>query len=81
MVTPPTDSHHTLLLDSTVLPKFSHRVRFTRGAFDAANPALRNLFAADEAIATRRAVVLIDDGVARAYGDALETKLRAAARR
>ncbi len=77
VVTPPTDSHHTLLLDSTVAPKFPHRVRFTRGAFDAANPALRDLFAADEAIASRRAVVLIDDGVARAHGDALETKLRA----
>lgn len=64
-------------LDSDVRLAFAHRVRFTRGALDAANPALREVFRDDPAAASRRAVIVIDDGVARAHGGKLETALRA----
>jgi len=66
MTTPPdatpTDTAH----DRAVALSFAHRVRFTRGALDAANPTLRDVLAGDAAVATRRAVVLIDEGVAAA---------------
>ena len=61
--------HHTEVLDSAVAPRFAHRVRFTRGALDTANPALRALFASDPGIAARRAVVVLDAGVAAAQPD------------
>ena len=72
----PATHHHTLQLDRVVSPSFVHRVRFTRGALDVANPALRELFVEDMAIASRRAVVLIDEGVASAQ-PRLETQLQA----
>ncbi|MEY4116894.1 MAG: hypothetical protein RLZZ116_222 [Planctomycetota bacterium] len=72
----PATHHHTLQLDRVVGPSFVHRVRFTRGALDVANPALRELFVEDMAIASRRAVVLIDEGVASAQ-PRLETQLQA----
>ncbi|MEY5061248.1 MAG: hypothetical protein RIS45_1169 [Planctomycetota bacterium] len=72
----PAQHHHTLQLDRVVGPRFVHRVRFTRGALDAANHALRELFIEDTAIATRRAIVLIDEGVAAAHPQ-LESHLRA----
>jgi 3-dehydroquinate synthase len=51
-------------------------VRFTRGSLDAANPALRDLLVEDDAIASRRAVVLIDEGVASAH-HGIEAQLHA----
>jgi len=56
------DSAH----DRAVALSFAHRVRFTRGALNPANPVLRAVLAGDGAIATRRAVVFIDEGVAAA---------------
>jgi 3-dehydroquinate synthase len=50
----------------TVRLSVAHRVRFTRGAFDPANHALREVLASDAAITTRRAIVLVDQGVAAA---------------
>jgi 3-dehydroquinate synthase len=67
----------TTALDSDVRLAFAHRVRFTRGALDATNPALRDVFRDDPAAASRRAVIVIDDGVARAHRGALESALRA----
>ena len=72
----PAQHHHTLQLDRVVGPRFVHRVRFTRGAFDSANPALRELFIEDTAISSRRAVVLIDEGVVAANPQ-IEQSLRA----
>jgi 3-dehydroquinate synthase len=74
--TAPHHAHHTLQLDRVVGPQFVHRVRFTRGALDAANPALRDLFVEDAGIASRRAVVVIDAGVAAAQQD-IEDRVRA----
>jgi 3-dehydroquinate synthase len=65
-------------LDREVALSFAHRVRFTRDAFDPANPALREAFAEDPEIATRRAVALIDDGLARATEGEIANRLRAA---
>ena len=67
----------TTALDSDVRLAFAHRVRFTRGALDTTNPALRDVFRDDPAAASRRAVIVIDDGVARAHRGALESALRA----
>ena len=53
-------------IDRTVALSFAHRVRFTRGALDPANATLREVLSSDDAIAGRRAVVLIDEGVAAA---------------
>jgi len=72
----PAQHHHTLQLDRVVGPRFVHRVRFTRGALDATNPALRELFIEDNAVSSRRAVVLIDEGVAAANPN-MERNLRA----
>ena len=55
-----------LTLDSEVRLSFAHRVRFSCGILDPRNPALRQAFASDAAVATRRAVVLVDEGLARA---------------
>ena len=57
-------------------PVFTHRVRFTRHALDTANAALREVFIEDAAIATRRAVVVIDRGVVAA-NEGFESRLRA----
>ncbi|MFZ9915455.1 MAG: hypothetical protein ACO3IB_09020, partial [Phycisphaerales bacterium] len=73
-----TSGLRTSVLDSTVALSFAHRVRFTRDAFDPANPALREVFAEDPEIATRRAVALIDDGLARATECEIVDRLRAA---
>ena len=67
----------TTALDSDVRLAFAHRVRFTRGALDTTNPALRDVFRDDPAAASRRAVIVIDDGVARAHSGKLESALRA----
>jgi len=67
----------TTALDSDVRLAFAHRVRFTRGALDTTNPALRDVFRDDPAAASRRAVIVIDDGVARAHSGTLEPALRA----
>ena len=56
----------TLVLDSAVAPRFAHRVRFTRGLLDPANTTMVDALAGDGDIAMRRAVVVIDDGLARA---------------
>ncbi len=53
-------------IDRTVALSFAHRVRFTRGALDPANPTLREVLSSDAAMAERRAVVLVDEGVAAA---------------
>jgi 3-dehydroquinate synthase len=53
-------------LDSEVRLSFAHRVRFARGILDAQNPALREVFSSDAAVASRRAVVFVDEGFARA---------------
>jgi len=58
----PSDGAH----DRAVSPSFVHRVRFTRGALEPENPTLRDVLSGDAAIASRRAVALIDDGVADA---------------
>jgi 3-dehydroquinate synthase len=71
----PTDPA-TLVLDSAVAPRFAHRVRFTRGLLDAGNPAFVDALAGDADIAARRAVVVIDDGLARA-DPSLADRLRA----
>lgn len=57
---------HDAAHDRAVAPSFAHRVRFTRGALDASNHTLRDLLAGDAAIASRRAVVLVDEGVVAA---------------
>jgi len=67
----------TTALDSDIRLAFAHRVRFTRGALDTTNPALRDVFRDDPAAASRRAVIVIDDGVARAHRGTLESALRA----
>ncbi|MFM7050693.1 MAG: 3-dehydroquinate synthase [Planctomycetota bacterium] len=54
-------------LDSTVAPSFAHRVRFTRDVFADGNAALPAVFADDPAVATRRAVVLVDAGLDAAH--------------
>jgi 3-dehydroquinate synthase len=74
--TAPHHHHQTVQLDRVVGPRFVHRVRFTRGSLDAANPALRDLLVEDDAIASRRAVVLIDEGVASAH-HGIEAQLHA----
>ena len=66
--------------DRAVSPSFMHRVRFTRDALQPANQTLRDALSGDAAITSRRAVVLVDEGVAatqprlaervRAYFDA-----------
>ena len=66
MTTPHDATKHDSAHDRAVALAFAHRVRFTRGALDAANPTLRDVLAGDAAVATRRAVVLIDEGVAAA---------------
>ena len=65
-------------LDSEVRLAFPHRVRFTSGALDPANPTLREAFAEDDAIATRRAIAFIDDGLGRATESEIAIELRAA---
>lgn len=60
----------------TVRLSFAHRVHFTRGAFDRANDALPAALADDAAVASRRAVVLIDEGVRSAQPD-IEDRIRA----
>jgi 3-dehydroquinate synthase len=79
----PSDASH----DRAVSPSFWHRVRFTRGALGPENPTLRSVLSGDAAIATRRAVALIDEGVAdaqpriadalRAYFDAHRAQMPA----
>lgn len=66
MSQPSAHIHHTIQLDRHVAPQFVHRVRFTRDAFDLANRALVDVFVEDASIATRRAVVIVDEGLARA---------------
>jgi 3-dehydroquinate synthase len=68
----------TTNLDSEVRLGFAHRVRFTRDAFDPANPALREVFAGDRDIATRRAVAFIDAGLMQATESEIANQLRAA---
>ncbi len=53
-------------IDRKVALSFAHRVRFTRGALDPANPTLREVLSSDAAMAARRAIVLVDEGVAAA---------------
>ena len=65
-----------LVLDSAVQLAFAHRVRFTSAALDPANSALRDVFAADAAITSRRAIVLVDRGFADA-NRTIEQQLRA----
>ena len=76
----PADSSHfqTTNFDSEVRLGFAHRVRFTRDAFDPANPALREVFAGDRDIATRRAVAFIDAGLMQATDAEIAERLRAA---
>ena len=76
MTTPHDTTPHDAAHDRAVAPSFAHRVRFTRGALDAANPTLRETLADDAAVATRRAVVLVDEGVAAAQ-PSLAEQLRA----
>ncbi len=66
-----------LVLDERVQLSFAHRVRFTRGAFDAENAALRDVFASDAAIRSRRALIVVDRGVAAAHGAMFESRVRA----
>jgi 3-dehydroquinate synthase len=68
----------TTNLDSEVRLGFAHRVRFTRDAFDPANPALREVFAGDRDIATRRAIAFIDAGLMQATDGEIANQLRAA---
>ncbi|MFM7259778.1 MAG: 3-dehydroquinate synthase, partial [bacterium] len=68
----------TTNLDSEVRLGFAHRVRFTRDAFDPANPALRDVFAGDADIATRRAIAFIDAGLMQATESEIANHLRAA---
>ncbi len=70
------DSSRDFVLDSPVQLAFAHRVRFTSGALNPANSALRDVFAADAAITSRRAIVLVDRGFADA-NRTLEQQLRA----
>jgi len=74
----PAHPRSTLVLDRRVGPEFTHRVRFTRGLLDPANPALREAFADDPGIATRRAIALIDAGLAQATESEIACRLRAA---
>jgi 3-dehydroquinate synthase len=53
-------------IDRKVALSFAHRVRFTRGALDPANPTLSEVLSSDAAMAARRAIVLVDEGVAAA---------------
>ncbi len=61
--------------DREVLLTLAHRVRFTRGALDVANPALREVFASDTGIIMRRAIVFIDEGVDRTSNGTLIAKI------
>jgi len=74
----PAHPRSTLVLDRLVGPEFTHRVRFTRGLLDPANPALREAFADDPGISTRRAIALIDAGLAQATESEIACRLRAA---
>lgn len=60
---------HDLTLDSAVTLGFTHRVRFTRDLFAAANPALHAALNSDGDVRARRAIVLIDEGVAQTRDD------------
>ena len=53
-------------IDREVALSFAHRVRFTRGALDPVNATLREALSSDAAISARRAIVLVDEGVAAA---------------
>jgi 3-dehydroquinate synthase len=61
--------------DREVLLTLAHRVRFTRGALDVANPALREIFASDTGIVKRRAIVFIDEGVDHTSNGTLIAKI------
>jgi 3-dehydroquinate synthase len=66
MTTPRETPTHDAAHDRAVRLSFAHRVRFTRGALESANHTLRDVLSGDGAIASRRAVVFIDEGVADA---------------
>jgi 3-dehydroquinate synthase len=74
--TPPVQSTD-LVLDRTVAPGFTHRVRFTRGLLDPGNPALRDSLAEPGAGARRRAIAFVDRGVHEAHPGLIDA-LRAA---
>ncbi|MFM1821759.1 MAG: 3-dehydroquinate synthase [Planctomycetota bacterium] len=62
--------------DATIAPAAPHRVRFTRGALDPANPTLRDLLAIDPHARARRMVVVADEGFVAAT-PSFERDLRA----
>jgi 3-dehydroquinate synthase len=61
------DHDHDLTLDSAVTLGFTHRVRFTKGVFVAANPALQQALTSDGDVCARRAIVIVDEGVAQTH--------------
>ncbi len=65
-----------LALDARIAPEARHRVRFTRGALDPANPVLGDLLAADPDAGARRMVVVADAGFVAAT-PSFERDLRA----
>ncbi len=55
-------------LDGAFAVPYLHRLRFTNGAFDAANLTLRNLMSQEgEEAEAARTLVFVDEGVARAW--------------
>jgi 3-dehydroquinate synthase len=66
--------------DGAFAVPYLHRLRFTRGAFEVANPMLRNILGPEgEEAATARTLVFVDEGVAAAWPRLLEQIERYAA--
>jgi 3-dehydroquinate synthase len=54
------------LIERTIQVSWQHRVLFTEHVFDPANPTLRNNLSRDEHNSPRRALVVVDEALARA---------------
>lgn len=54
------------LIERAITVNFRHRVCFTRGVFDAANPLLRDLLTAPDPAQPAKVLVTVDDGLATA---------------
>jgi 3-dehydroquinate synthase len=55
------------LIERTIQVSWQHRVLFTKHVFDPANPTLRDNLSRDEHNSPRRALVVVDESLARAH--------------
>jgi 3-dehydroquinate synthase len=55
------------LIERTIQVSWQHRVLFTENVFDPANPTLRDNLSRDEHNSPRRALVVVDEALARAH--------------